>query len=241
MFPEDRQYLEHGQRAIAVAETHLICGSLLTSTTVFAVFSLPAGDQGSQLLGNGATLPAPRTVVHLDPVLIGKFPFYLERWWAMPRSATSFVVIGVHQPGFPDLENSTTVIQMFSFNVGGGKNSFGEVGSVTVRGRFRNCLLRSPPSNAQYVLGILAVAQIVGDGSVAFKRMNFALRIDFPDPNQDPESGDRCEIALTRIQLAPAIDEEKEGSEFQCFDHFSGRAVVLLPLGIRNGVVFDYL
>lgn len=168
----------------------------------------------------------------------------------MPRSATSFVIVGIRHIDFSS-PFKAVVIHTFFVSFAEGKTSFKEVGSLTIPGRLNKCFLQSPPPTSQYALGIISTVQLVGDCVVEetstsiFKRDNIALRIDLPDPQQDQEAGNLCRMSMTRIQLAPAADEKREEAEFQCFDHFSGRAALFASphdrLKLPAGIVLDYL
>jgi len=150
------------------------------------------------------------------------------------------VIVGIPVLSHP--QGPTTTFCTFSVNISEGNTNFDEVGSLTVLGLLRDCILLTPPSTSGYALGILTIFESVGDGIDKTERKHYTLRIDLPDP-EDPRSGSQCRVVFTRMQLAPAVDEEREVSGIRCFDHFSGRVVLLAHSDdvLREGVVLDYL
>lgn len=195
-----------------------------------------SSDQGLQLLSNN-TISLTHEATRLDLILIKQFPldFKFRELWVVPRSTPSFLLVGIRQDLTANLCDSTFAIHTFWFNIAGEECSFEEVGSVVILGSCRTRILQSPPSAAQYMLGILAVAQSVPEDDIDKKTLskekhileNFALRIDLPDPDKIRESGSQSRISLTRMKLTPAVYEKGKEVQLKCFDHFSGKFALL--------------
>lgn len=216
-------------------ETHLI---FVIELVGFAIFERPCNDKGIRELSTG-TIPPAQEATCLFPILTGRFPYPLRKLWVMPRSSSSFVVVGITGSFEPGSGTHETTIRAFSFNASDGQLSFQEVFNLRVPDPIVNSVLWCPLSTARYALGVLATNRGTPKGR---KCKYFTLCIDLPDPERGSKLENQCKITLKEMQLTSIIDET-EVAEFQCFDHFSGRALLFVYSNTmpRADVLLDYL
>lgn len=224
-------------------ETHLICSFNQIGGSGHVIFRRPTSELGAQRSDSNDELLL--ETVHLDPVLVVTFPdTHTFVPHVIPRSPTSFVIVQACQND-PDFLNQYEVtIRVLLFTTSDEKISFEEIGLMTIPGWRTSSFLSIPPMHVHYALGVLVVKQLgpAVEGT-QIKHEYFAVKIDLPCLEQNPTLENECQINLTRMHLAPAIDELEEEAVLYYFDYFSGRVVLSVSRGTpgRADVVIDYL
>lgn len=119
-------------------------------------------------------------------------------------------------------------VHMFLFTFSESGSSFEEVCSGDIPGRLYTFFLPTPPVAARYALDVLAVEHIIravsepdGDDILEQQRTHFAVRVDYPDPEQD--MGNRGRLTLRIIPPTPSVNVHEDEVLIRYFDSLSGR------------------
>lgn len=238
----------YGYGECIATKTHLIYITSWTESAIasgigFAIFRRPTDNPGPQQSNSSVWFRLQETV-HLYPIL--KYNFagsYSCMSYIIPRSLTSFAVVGIWKNGLPRAGDCEVAIRVLSFTFSDEQPSIEEIGSVIIPGRLVHFNFPVPSTPTRYALGVLGIKRIGPAAKEIQEGLEyFAVKIYFPPPEQKSTLGKECQITLAKMRLAPAIDELKE-TELHYFDHFSGKVLLTAHrfTTARAEVVIDYL
>ncbi len=137
-------------------------------------------------------------------------------------------------------------IHVFWFTISETNSSVEDICSVGIPRGFYNLVRPMPPSTARYALGVLGVIEFMPDTHFISRgegeSTHFALRIDLPEAERDPPSGNQGSVTLQRMHLDPAVNVLEETAVVRFFDCFSGKIwFIAYSEDNESDLVVDYL